>query len=100
MRENLATTGGTIYAEKAMILLTAKLGRDKAHQLLEEATRTSVGHDRPLVEVLSEMPEVTKHLNPTTLAQLDVPEGYLGSADSFRLEQLQATLPANKPVEK
>jgi 3-carboxy-cis,cis-muconate cycloisomerase len=100
MRENLAATGGMIYAEKAMILLTAKLGRDKAHQLLEEATRKAVSHHCPLVEVLTEMPEVTKHLNPTTIAQLDLPEGYLGSTDSFRLQQMQATLPANKPVEK
>jgi 3-carboxy-cis,cis-muconate cycloisomerase len=100
MRENLAATGGTIYAEKAMILLTAKLGRDKAHQLLEEATRKAVSHHCPLAEVLTEMPEVTKHLNPTAIAQLDVPEGYLGSADSFRLQQMQATLPANKPVGK
>jgi 3-carboxy-cis,cis-muconate cycloisomerase len=100
MRENLAATGGTIYAEKAMILLTAELGRDKAHQLLEEATRKAVSQHCPLAKVLTEMPEVTKHLHPTTIAQLDVPEGYLGSADSFRLQQMRATLPAKTPVEK
>jgi 3-carboxy-cis,cis-muconate cycloisomerase len=100
MRENLTATGGTIYAEKAMILLTAKLGRDEAHQLLEEAARKAVTHHRQLVEVLGEMPEVTKHLNPAALNQLAVAEDYLGSADIFRLQQLQATLSQKKPVEK
>jgi 3-carboxy-cis,cis-muconate cycloisomerase len=96
MHENLEATLGTIYAEKAMILLAAKLGRDKAHQLLEEATREAVMHHRNLVEVLAEMPEVTKHLNPSTVNQLAVAEDYLGSADSFRFRQIQATLPVKK----
>jgi 3-carboxy-cis,cis-muconate cycloisomerase len=100
MQENLAATLGTIYAEKAMLLLTGELGRDKAHQLLEEATRKAVLHHRPLGEVLAEMPEVTKHLNLATIKQLAVAEDYLGSADSFRLRQMQATLPMKKPVEK
>ena len=100
MLENLAATRGTIYAEKAMILLTAKLGREKARQLLEEATRKAVVHHRQLVEVLAEIPEVTKHLNPPALNQLDVAEGYLGSADSFRIRQIQATLPVKKPGKK
>jgi 3-carboxy-cis,cis-muconate cycloisomerase len=100
MQENLAATLGTIYAEKAMLLLTGKLGRDKAHQLLEEATRNAVIHHRHLGEVLAEMPEVTKHLDPATINQLAVAEDYLGSADSFRLRQMQATLLVEKPGEK
>ena len=96
MLENLAATQGTIYAEKAMILLATKLGRERAHQLLEEATRKAVIHHRRLAEVLGEMPEVTKHLSPASINQLDVAEGYLGSADSFRLRQIQATLPVKK----
>jgi len=100
MGENLTATGGTIYAEKAMILLTAKLGRDKAHQLLEEAARNAVTQHRQLVEVLGEMPEVTKHLNPAAIKQLAVAEDYLGSAEIFRLQQLQATLSPKNPAEK
>jgi hypothetical protein len=46
------------------------------------------------------MPEVTKHLNPTTIDQLDLPEGYLGSADAFRLRQTESTLPVKKPAKK
>jgi 3-carboxy-cis,cis-muconate cycloisomerase len=99
MHENLDATLGTIYAEKAMILLTAKLGRDKAHQLLKEATREALTQHRNLAEVLAEMPEVTGHLNLATINELAVAEGYLGSADSFRFRQIKAiqtTLPVKK----
>jgi 3-carboxy-cis,cis-muconate cycloisomerase len=93
MRDNLAATQGTIYAEKARLLLAAKLGPEKAHQLLQSATRKSMIDRRNLADVLAEMPEVTKHLNPATLGRLAVAEDYLGSAESFRLRQLQPATP-------
>jgi 3-carboxy-cis,cis-muconate cycloisomerase len=89
MRENLDATQGTIFAEKAMILLGAKIGRDKAHQVIEEATRRAVAQKQPLAEVLAAMPEVTKHLDGASLKTLSVAEDYLGSAESFRQQLLQ-----------
>jgi 3-carboxy-cis,cis-muconate cycloisomerase len=89
MRKNLDATHGAIYAEKAMILLAAKIGRDKAHQVLEEATRMASAQGRQLVDVLTEMPEVTKHLDRATLQQVFVAEDYLGSAESLRLRLLR-----------
>jgi 3-carboxy-cis,cis-muconate cycloisomerase len=96
MDANLDTTLGAIYAEKAMILLAGELGRDKAHQLLEEAARKAITQHRHLAEVLGEIPEVTKHLDAATIRKLEVAGDYLGSADSFRLRQMQAALPAKK----
>jgi len=84
MRGNLDANHGTIYAEKAMIQLAVKLGRDKAQRLVEEAARQAIEHNRPLAEVLAEMPEVTKHLDRAALRQLAVAEDYLGSAEFFR----------------
>jgi 3-carboxy-cis,cis-muconate cycloisomerase len=84
MRANLDATRGVIFAERAMMLLGEKLGRDVAHKLLEEATRQCVGQGRHLADVLSEMPDVTRHLEPATLQKLEAPEEYLGSADEFR----------------
>jgi 3-carboxy-cis,cis-muconate cycloisomerase len=98
MDANIDATLGTIYAEKAMILLAGKLGRDKAHQLLEEATRKAIIQSRHLADVLGEIPDVTKHLNPETIRNLTVAANYLGAADSFRLRQMQATLPPKKPA--
>jgi 3-carboxy-cis,cis-muconate cycloisomerase len=96
MRENLDATLGTIFAEKAVILLAAKMGRDKAHHLLETAAQQAVAYNRQLVDVLAETPEVMKHLDLTALRELGVAENYLGSAEAFRLRLLQAAGPIGK----
>ena len=88
MRANIDATQGTIFAERAMMMLGEKVGRDVAHKLLDEAIRqrTTQGRRRHLrlYEVLHEMPEVSRHLDRETLRQIEAPEEYLGSADAFR----------------
>jgi 3-carboxy-cis,cis-muconate cycloisomerase len=90
MRENIDATHGTIFAEKAVIVLGAALGRDVAHQLVEKAVQQAVAQGRQFAEVLAEMPDVGKRLDTATLRQLSVAEDYLGSAESFRLRLLQS----------
>jgi 3-carboxy-cis,cis-muconate cycloisomerase len=84
MRLNIENTNGTIFAERAMMLLAAKLGRDVAHKVLEMAVRKSVKEGRHLAAVLAETPEVTTHLSRAELNDLETPEQYLGSAEAFR----------------
>ena len=81
---NLENTHGAIFAERAMLLLGAKLGRDVAHTILDAAVKKSSAEGRNLSEVLSQMPEVTAHLSSAELKQLETPEQYLGSAEAFR----------------
>jgi 3-carboxy-cis,cis-muconate cycloisomerase len=88
MRANIEATHGVIFAERAMMLLGEKLGRDTAHKLLEEGTRQSITEGRRLVDVLAGMPEVMQYLDCTTLRELEAPEKYLGMADEFRLRLL------------
>ncbi len=88
MRINIEATKGVIFAERAMMLLGDKLGRDVAHKLLEEATRKSIAGGRTLASVLSGMSEVTRHLDAAIVRELDVPEQYLGVADEFRVRLL------------
>ena len=95
MRANIDATRGVIFAERATMLLGAKLGRDVAHKLLEEATRQSVAHQKDLTEILSAMPEVTRHLDAATLRDLATPEKYLGVAEQFRTRLI-----ANQSEEK
>jgi 3-carboxy-cis,cis-muconate cycloisomerase len=97
MRSNLAATHGVIFAERAMMLLGGKVGRDTAHRVLEKATRKSVEEGRGLAEVLSEMPEVTRHLDAAALGSLEVPEQYLGVADEFQ-ERLLSSPKRENPV--
>src|SRR4029077_13698737 len=84
MRLNIENTNGAIFAERAMMLLGAKLGRDVAHKIVNGAVKRSVDEGRNLSAVLADVPEVTAHLGPTELKQLETPEQYLGSAEAFR----------------
>jgi 3-carboxy-cis,cis-muconate cycloisomerase len=84
MRVNIQQTNGLIFAERAMMLLGPKLGRDVAHKILEGATRRSVKEGRNLAAVLAEISEVTAHLSAAELKDLETPEQYLGSAEAFR----------------
>jgi 3-carboxy-cis,cis-muconate cycloisomerase len=96
MRGNIQNTNGLIFAERAMMLLGSMLGRDVAHKILEGAARKSVDEGRTLAAVLAEIPEVTVHLSPADLKQLEMPEQYLGSAEAFRVALLTESDIENK----
>jgi 3-carboxy-cis,cis-muconate cycloisomerase len=91
MAHNIAATRGTIYAEKAALLLAAKLGRDTAHRLLDQASRQAIMQKRSLSEVLAEIPDVARHLDQNSLQELCKAESYLGSAEVFRQRLLQTS---------
>jgi 3-carboxy-cis,cis-muconate cycloisomerase len=93
MRDNLNATQGTVFAEKAMILLGGKIGRDKAHRLLEGATRRAIAEARPLPDILTEIPEITTHFDRAILESIFVPEDYLGSSEVFRQRLLASSPP-------
>jgi 3-carboxy-cis,cis-muconate cycloisomerase len=84
MRANLEATRGIVFAERIMMLLGSTLGRDAAHKLLEQAAHVSAVQDRRLMDVLAEIPEVTRIIPAATLATLDKPEDYLGLASVFQ----------------
>ena len=97
MRANIENTKGVIFAERAMMLLGSSLGRDAAQKLLREATRQSISRSRPLSQVLAEMPEVTSRLDASGLRQLEVPEQYLGAAETFRQALLSSSRETKTP---
>ncbi len=84
MRANIDGTNGAVFAERAMILLGSSVGRDAAHEVVEEAVRESISQGRSLSQVLAEMPEVTSRLDASVLRSLEIPEQYLGEAETFR----------------
>jgi 3-carboxy-cis,cis-muconate cycloisomerase len=84
MRANIEATHGVIFAERAMMLLGAKLGRDRAHELLHEMTRQALETGRRFAEIVREQPEAASALSREEIDSLDVPEHYLGSAEAFR----------------
>jgi len=95
MRQAINAMRGTVFAEKAFLLLARKLGRERAQRIVGEAVERVERKQLRLAEVLAEMPEVRKVLHEQTLRDLETPEGYLGVASQFR-KRLVATPPKKR----
>jgi 3-carboxy-cis,cis-muconate cycloisomerase len=84
MRADIDATRGGVFAEKAAMLLGAKMGREAAHNIVAEAARKSEAEGRALADVLAEIPEVARALGSNRLRELDTPQKYLGVAEELR----------------
>jgi 3-carboxy-cis,cis-muconate cycloisomerase len=78
MRENLDITKGLIVSEAVMMGLAPHLGRQQAHDLVYDICRKVVETGRPLVELLAENAEISRHLDRPALDKLVDPANYLG----------------------
>jgi 3-carboxy-cis,cis-muconate cycloisomerase len=83
MRANLDITRGLIVSEAVMMGLGPHIGRQYAHDLVYDICREVVATGRPLVDLLAEKREVTKHLDRTALEKLCDPANYLGQAGAM-----------------
>jgi 3-carboxy-cis,cis-muconate cycloisomerase len=80
MRENLDITNGLIMSEAVMMGLAAKMGRNRAHDVVYDICREVVKTGRPLIDLLAEDKEIRKHADRKTLERLVDPANYLGVA--------------------
>jgi len=69
MRANIDATRGSVFAERAMMMLAPEMGREAAYQKVAEAVRQTG--------------------SPPDLPGLQAPEDYLGCADEFRRRLLE-----------
>ncbi|MEU8630593.1 lyase family protein [Amycolatopsis sp. NPDC048633] len=83
MRANVASTHGLIVSERLSAVLAPLLGKAKAKELLGEASQRAVREDRPLRDVLDELPAITEVLTPAALDALLDPAAYTGAAGSL-----------------
>src|SRR5262244_858510 len=83
MRANLDLTKGLIVSEAVMMGLGPYLGRQYAHDLVYDICRKVVATGRPLVDLLAENPEITKHLDRAALEKLCDSANYLGEAGAM-----------------
>jgi 3-carboxy-cis,cis-muconate cycloisomerase len=83
MRANLDLTKGLIVSEAVMMGLGPYLGRQYAHDLVYDICRQVTATGRPLVDLLAENEEITKHLDSAALKQLCDPADYLGEAGAM-----------------
>ncbi|MGE0719149.1 MAG: 3-carboxy-cis,cis-muconate cycloisomerase [Alphaproteobacteria bacterium] len=80
MRANLDITNGLVVSEAVMMGLAPHLGRERAHDLVYDICRKAVTTNRPLLDLLCENGEITRHLDRPALARLCDPANYLGLA--------------------
>ena len=80
MRENIDITKGLVMSEAVMMALGPALGRNKAHDLVYDVCRLVVKTGRPLVDLLAEDKEISKHASRAELEKMVDPANYLGVA--------------------
>src|SRR5271169_3543276 len=80
MRENLDITMGLIMSEAVMMGLGAAMGRNKAHDVVYDICREVVKTGRPLIDLLAEDKEISKHADRKQLEKMVDPTNYLGVA--------------------
>ena len=90
MREVLDMTNGLVVSEAVMMGLGPYLGREKAHDLVYDICREAIRQNRPLLDLLAENKEITKHLGRAELARLCDPASYLGQAGAMVDRVLQS----------
>ena len=80
MRRNIDLTHGLVMSEAVMMGLGPFIGREVAHDLVYDICRDAVKQQRPLLDLLAEHPEITRHVDRATLARLCDPANYLGQS--------------------
>ena len=83
MRKNLEITHGLIFAEAVTMALGEKIGKPRAHELVEAACKRALREKRELRTILSAVPKVNAHLSVADLDKLFDPRNYLGAAEEY-----------------
>ncbi len=80
IKRNLELTKGLVTAERVMLALAGKIGRQKAHELVRKCSMKAFEEEKQLGEILSHDAEVKKHLTGAQVKELTNPYTYTGLA--------------------
>jgi 3-carboxy-cis,cis-muconate cycloisomerase len=80
MRANIDLTQGLVMSEAVMMGLGPYMGREYAHDLVYDLCRETLKQNRPLIELLAEHPEISKHVSRAKLEEFMDPANNLGQA--------------------
>lgn len=91
MRRNLDALKGLIMAERVMLFLATKVGRQSAHEIIYEDAMRAMDAGCNFRDILMEDPRVTQHLDVTELDHLLDPESYVGLAPDITKQLVALT---------
>lgn len=80
MEDNANLLRGYLLSERLMLELSARIGKQTAHQWIYEASMHGITHDMDFSQALRAHPELGKHLEHDEVEKLTDPKGYLGEA--------------------
>jgi 3-carboxy-cis,cis-muconate cycloisomerase len=80
MRLNLDLTRGMVVSEAVMMGLAPHLGRQRAHDLVYDICRKVAATGEPLIDLLAQDAEISRHLTRAELEAMCDPGRYLGLA--------------------
>jgi len=101
MRANTAITGGHIVSERIAAVLAPLLGKARARELLNEASRRSARTGESLADVLRQDDQASAALADAGLTDLFAAEAYTGAAGLVTERALSRSLPsANDPARR
>ena len=83
VRANLDAGGGQIMAEAVSFALAPKVGKSKAHKLIQSLSQRAAREGRTLKDVVMADDRVKAHLTRGEIGQLFLPSTYQGSAQVF-----------------
>jgi 3-carboxy-cis,cis-muconate cycloisomerase len=83
MRRNLERLNGLVLAERLMLALAPKLGRNEAHHAVENLSRRAVAENRQLRDLALAEKSITAELSPTRITQIFDPSTYVGASEAF-----------------
>jgi 3-carboxy-cis,cis-muconate cycloisomerase len=90
MRANLELTGGLVMGEALTTALTESLGRQQAHELIQQASRDALAQGASFREIVTGVPEITAALGEDGIDAALEPAAYLGSSDELIYRALAA----------
>lgn len=83
MQRNLEATHGALLTERVMLALGKFIGRQRAHDIVQEAAMRAFERRIPVGELLKRDPAVSAHLSGETIDSLLDPAGYTGLASAY-----------------
>ena len=83
MRRNLERLNGLVLAERLMLALAPKLGRNEAHHAVENLSRRAVAENRQLRDLALAEKSITAELSPALITQIFDPSTYTGASGAF-----------------
>jgi len=83
MLRNLELTKGLIYAENVSLALAEKIGKQDAHQLVEQLSKEAQERNVHLKDLVLSEDTITKHLSKAQIESLFNPESSIGMYAAF-----------------